>query len=323
MTHRESLVLNHVDVLRLDTELPLEGTYYPIGFRLHVATNSHDVLRAAEESWGGNQQEYECEAIEYRVQVAQEGEATGIPVHRAQEHLYSVVSDPHNFAQIDRERLFASFFVSQATAADHTGLQWHYLESLAYMLLAQRYVAPVHSACVARNGRGLMLTGASGAGKSTLSFACARAGWTFVSDDCVFLLVESGTRIAIGRPRHARFRIDAPGLFPELEGYAAHARPGGKISIEAAMTVFPEIRTAANAVVETVVLLDRQETAEPSLKIIDAEEALVVLSRGGPNYGPKVNGLHERTIRRLADVPAYRLQYSELKDALRLLDEIA
>jgi hypothetical protein len=320
MKPREPLVMKLVDPLRLETDLPLEGMYYPLGFRLHIRTNSHDVLRAAEESWDGIAPEFECETIEYHV-VVEPGEPSGIPEHRAQGHLYSVVSDAQNFAQVDLERMCAGFFLSDRTVADHTSLRWFYIESITYLLLAQHYVVPVHSACVARE-RGVMLAGPSGAGKSTLSFACARAGWTFVSDDCVFLMKDHHERLAIGRPRQARFRMDAPALFPELERYVARARPNGKISIEAPLKDFPQIRTAARATVGCLVLLERGSNVTAGIQRIDSEEAVARILSGGPSYGARVNEMHERIARQLVDAPAYRLGYERLDDAVRLLDEV-
>ena len=314
--------MNQVDELRLEIDLPLEGTFHPLGFRLHIQTNSRDVLEAAAEAWGGTSPEFTCETIRYRV-VVDRGEPSGIPRHRAQGHLYSAVSDPDNFALMDLEQLSAGFFLSDATVRDHTALRWFYLEAIAYMLLAQRYAVPVHSACVARRGRGVMLAGPSGAGKSTLSFACAKAGWTFVSDDCVFLVPQSEARLAIGRPGQARFRMDAPALFPELERYVARARPNGKISVEAPMQDFAEIDTAARVTVESLVLLEREKDVAPGLLRMDPEEAISRLLAGGPSYGAQVNAIHERTVWRLVEAPAYRMRYENLADALHMLEEIA
>ena len=132
------------------------------------------------------------------------------PTFRKQGHLLSFVSDAHNFAAGDRLTLSASFHLSDATAADHAWLRWFYLESMAYMLLTQRYVVSLHAACVASRGAGILLCGKSGAGKSTLSFACARAGFTYVSDDCTWLLAGSEDRIAD--------RQAAPGPLPPRRG---------------------------------------------------------------------------------------------------------
>lgn len=216
--------MKRADHLRSQVPLDLQAAYDPAGFRVEIATNSRDVLRAAEEAWGHYRPEFACEPIRFRVLVDPEGGLSQIPSHRMQGHLYSIVSDPYNFAHIDLARQFGFFHVSQTTAADHSWLRWFFIESAAYLVLTQRYVVPIHAACIVRGGAGILLSGPSGAGKSTLSYACARAGWTFVSDDATWLLPDQAERLAIGRPRHARFRLAAPeGSIPGIATHPAHA----------------------------------------------------------------------------------------------------
>src|ERR1041385_3987732 len=254
----ETIAVTRQDVLGLRTGLPLRGTYHPLGFLLRIATNSQHVLEAAAESWGNQPQEFDCQAIEFRVVVQAEGDLCTFCEHRAQGNLYSAVSGPYNFAMVDTAAFTGAMFISQKTAADHLALRCFFIEALAYMLLAQRYAVPVHAACVAREGAGVMLCGPSQAGKSTLAFAPARAGWPHVSDDCVFLLPDSPRPMAIGRSRQARLRPDAPALFPEVERIAARAGVTGKISIEIPMSTFPELRTAPRAGIESIGFLDRR-----------------------------------------------------------------
>jgi hypothetical protein len=318
-----SVATGRRDPLAIDTALPLRGSYHPAGFLLHIATNSQDVLDAARESWSHYpEQVYPCDAIEFRVVVEPEGALCGIPVHRAQGHLYSVVADADNFAALDLKLLRGSIFVSALTAADHVCLRWFFVESLAYMMLAQRYLVPVHAACVARASGGILLCGQSEAGKSTLAYACARAGWTYLSDDAVFLLPDDEHRIAIGRHRQFRFRLDAPQLFPELGGFISRARPNGKVAIEVPVSELAQVRAAERAPITGIVVLDRRAGAEPRLDPISVEEVLMHMLGDMPSYGAEVNEMHERSIRRLAEVRAFRLRYGDLDGAVACLGEI-
>lgn len=310
------------DPLLRDLELAYKGTYYPVGFPLHIATNSRQVLEAAVEAWGHCHQEFEVEPVTFRVVIEPEGELAGIPTFRMQRHLLEVVSDAHNFANADTRALFASFHLSERTAADHPWMRWFYIESIAYLLLTQRYMAGIHAGCVARRGKGLLLCGRSGAGKSTLAFACARAGWTYVADDCTWLLADSTDRVAIGKPHQVRLRHDAPELFPELAGYVARTRPNGKLSIEASTSWFPEMETAARCAIGGLVFLDRESGGDARLERVAAEEAIETLIEDLPSYGEDVNAMHERTVRGLAEVPAWRMHYRSLDEALRLLSEV-
>jgi len=296
----DNLVSRQIDYLGLRTELPLAATYFPLGFRAEISTNSRDVLAAAEESWRDQTPRFPCEPLRLRVLVHPEGPLAASPVHRMQGHLYSVIADPLNFAHVDAASQFAFVEVSQATASDHVWLRWFFTESLVYMMLAQRYVAAAHAACVARNGAGVLLCGASGAGKSTLSYACARAGWTFVTDDCTFLLADSDDRIAIGKPRQARFRLDSPELFPELAGYGARVRPTGKVGIEVPVAELPAIRTADTVPIARVVLLERGPGALPERSVATVQELLRDL-RAAPRVGVAGLTVVVRELRRLAE----------------------
>ncbi len=193
------------------------------------------------------------------------------------------------------------------------------MESLAYTLLAQRYIVPVHAACVDRDGAGILLCGSACAGKSTLAYACARAGWTYVTDDCVFLLADSPGSAAIGRCSHIRFRPDAPMLFPELAGSLARVRPNGRLSLELPMSAFPQIRTAHQSHLRAMVFLERA-SGEAGTERVSAEDATERLLAEMPSYGPAVNAVHERTVRRLADAAAFRLRYETPDQAIALLD---
>jgi hypothetical protein len=314
--------LRRMDPLRRNIPLPLTGTYYPGGFRLDIATNSPEVLGAAKEAWEHEHPSFVSEPIVFHVLVQPEGGLCSVPTHRMNGHLYSVVADAYNFAHLDLNTQLGFFHVSGQTAADHSFLRWFFIESMANLMLAQRYLVPVHAACVARNGAGILLSGHSGAGKSTLSYACARAGWTFVTDDCTWLLPESEDPIAIGRPRSARFRLDAPQLFPELEGYAVRARPNGKIGIEVPLAELPHIRTAPRAAIGGIVFLERGP-AGPGIQRLASMEAIDRLLADMPSYGEAVDSMHERAVRRLSHAPAWRMTYETVDQAIAMLGNLA
>jgi hypothetical protein len=324
MVNLVSVPLRKLDPMLRDVELPHTGTFYPAGFPLELATNSRDVIEAANESWRYWHREYDTDPLRFRVVVEDQGELAGPPTFRIHQHLVQVVSDAHNFGIADFREMFAGIHVSRKTAADHPWLRWFFVESMAYMTLTQRYLVATHAACIARNGVGLLLVGQSGAGKSTLSFAAARAGWTYVADDCTWLLARSTDRIAIGRPHHIRFRDDAPRHFPELEGYIARARPNGKLSIELLTSQFPQIVGAQRCPIGGMVFLDRGAGPRPAqVERIDSSLAVEELISDIPNYGDEVNAMHEETVRALAAVPAWRMHYTTLAEALGLLSGIS
>ena len=323
MSNLVSVPIKRIDPWMHDVELPHTGVFHPAGFPLRLATNSRDVMEAAHESWHYWEREYDVDPLSFRVVVEPEGELAGPPVFRIYEHLVQVVSDRHNFANADLSTLLAAVHVSAKTAADHSWLRWFFVESMAYMLLVQRYLVAIHAGCVARHGKGLLLCGKSGAGKSTLSFACARAGWTYVADDCTWLLAHSRDRIAIGRPHQIRFRDDAARHFPELAGAVAQTRPNGKLSIEVLMDYFPQIATAQRCEIGGVVFVDRSSGVQARLERVEPSAAVEALLTDLPTYGDEVNAVHERTIGALMAVPCWRMHYRTLDEALELLSGIS
>uniref|UniRef100_Q01S15 Hpr(Ser) kinase/phosphatase n=1 Tax=Solibacter usitatus (strain Ellin6076) TaxID=234267 RepID=Q01S15_SOLUE len=311
------------DPLLCDFEFPLSGTFHPAGFPLHLATNSRDVMEAAAESWNPFPRLFDTPPLEFRVLVEPAGELAAEPRFRKQRHILSFVSDAHNFATGDCSTLAANFHLSAATAADHACLRWFYLEALAYMLLTQRYVLSLHAACVARDGQGILICGKSAAGKSTLSFAAARAGFTYLADDCTWLQLNATAPIAIGKPHQVRFRQDAAQHFPEVAGYLARLRPNGKRSIELPTSLFPALHTASRCPVRLLVFPDRESGGPPRAERMVPDEVAELLLADLPSYGAEVNAMHEHTVHSLALLPAWRLHYRTLADAIRLLAGIA
>jgi hypothetical protein len=323
MYEPEATLTKRIDPLLCDVDLGLHGMFHPAGFPLRLSTNSAEVLEAAAESWAPFGREFDTPPLDFRVMVEPDGVVAAEPRVRKQGRHLHFVSDAHNFAAGDCATLAATFHLSAATAADHARLRWFYLEALAYMLLTQRHVVSLHAGCVAREGRGILICGRSGTGKSTLSFACARAGFTFLADDCTWVPLDSAVLDAIGKPHMVRFRADAARHFPEMECYLASLRPNGKRSIELPTNLFPNVRTANRCPIRYLVFLDRESHGPARLERMSADDAVAPLLADLPSYGPEVNAAHEKTIHRLAALPAWQLRYRTLSDAIGLLSGLA
>jgi hypothetical protein len=308
------------DPLQRDIDLPFRHTYSPFGFRLDLTSNSREVLAAANENWGMYEPEHDDPPLTVRVIVQPGGELSPPPVHRMQGHLHSAVASRENYALADLDALFAHAWVTERTVADHAWFRWFYLDAMAGTMLAQRHVVPMHSACIERNGVGVLLWGPSGMGKSTLAYACARAGWTFIADDSTILPQSRRDCVVTGKPHQARFREDAPRLFPEFDGFATRARPTGKLSIEVPMASFAGIRTAVRCEVKRMVFLDRGKSS--GLEKIGVESALEQMMQDSRSYGEEIQARHERALRRLLHAPMYRLRYERLRDAIEALESL-
>lgn len=309
------------DPLQCDRDLPLRAAFYPAGFPLLLETNAAEVMDCARESWEAWTCDFDVRPLQISVLVQPGRNVAATPTFRKHGHLLSFVSDSHNFASADTVTGEAAIYVTEATVVDHTLFRWLFLDALAYMMLTNLHVVSLHAACVVRDSEGLLLCGKSGAGKSTLAVAAARAGLTFLSDDCTWIRTGGDELTAIGKPHQVRLRGDADRHFPELAGFPARALPNGKLSMEAPVSMFPGVRTAHHAPITKLVFLQRED-APAGTSPVNREDAAAMLLADLPSYGPEVNAAHERTVAQLAALPAWRLTYSLLDDAIRLLRQI-
>ena len=311
------------DPMAEHVSLPIRQTFFPLGFPVEIATNSPAVVEAARESWGSFPREFERASIRIHVLVEDGGsDPAPEPAYRSQRGLMLIVSDRDNFACCDLRSRFGWCHTSTNMLADRGWFRWFFLEAMVYLLLVQEDVVAVHAACVARNGRGVLLCGASGAGKSTLAFACAQAGWTYVTDDATLLLQGSRDREALGRPYQFRFRPEAVELFPEIERHAACIKPNGKPTVEVPSGALPQIAVAARCRIECVVFLNRRSIGGALARPIPSQEALDRLLRELPAYSEEVCRRHRDTVATLLSAPAYELQYRTFAQALPLLSNL-
>jgi len=300
--------------------LPIRETFHPLGFPVEIATNSQEVLEAARESWGMFRPEFERAPIRIRVVVEDgAGEPAPEPVYRTQRGLLLIVSDRDNFACCDLRSRFGWCHIAANMLADRGWFRWFFLEAMVYLLLNQDDVVSIHAACVARSGRGVLLCGASGAGKSTFAYACAKAGWTYLTDDATILIQGSREREALGKPYQLRFRPEAVELFPEIAGHSACIKPNGKPTVEVSIRAFPQIATAARCRVECIVFLNRVRGSSPLARPLPPEEAFERILQELPAYSEEVQSRYRETVVALLSAPAYELEYQSFNEAIPLL----
>ncbi len=309
------------DPLLYHADLPYVGRYYPYGFPVEVATNVREVLDAASDSFGAYAPHFDRPPIRIHVMVS---EGSGVhppsPVLRGQRSLTMWVADTENFACIDRLQRFGFSCVTRATVADRVFLRWHFLDALIYVLLELNYITSIHAACVAWNGAGALLHGESGVGKSTLAYACARRGWTYISDDASSVVWDGG-RTVIGEPHHFRFRAQAPDLFPELRGRTVGREMERKPTIEV-MTADLPIRTAMECRVEHIAFLRRGAGVRAGIVRVGKADARERLLQDMAAYDPELDARRAAVVESIAEAPAFELRYSNYEEAAVLLEQV-
>jgi hypothetical protein len=312
------------DPLLRNVDLPLRRVYHPLGFSIEVLTNAEGVLAAAEESWGHLSRIFGETPLQLRIALGEgrSGVCPPTPVYRGQSNLFSVVADSRNFAVCDRDRGFAFAWIDR-DAIEHRGyLRYHFLESLALTMLSSFCVIPLHAACVELAGKGVLLCGNSGAGKSSLAFACARAGWKYISDDASYLVRRGTAPLVVGNWRQVRLRPSAVELFPEVKQFSPASWTAGKPSIELSTTLLPNIKTASYACVKYIVFLNRSgSSSAPELIPFPRDLATQWASQSPDAIGDNDDG-HAASLRDLLSAQLLELRYSSLESAVACLERL-
>ena len=304
--------------------LPLRGIFYPLGYLIEIMTNSPAVLSAAHESFGHVRFSRENTALQIRIGVSREAGSVcpPEPTRREFNHLYSLVADSENQALLDLETGINFTWLTQAAVDNKLYFRNNFLDKAVYLLLGASVVTDIHAGCVSKNGKGILLCGDSGAGKTTLAYACARAGWTYTSDDTSYLVNNADSPRVIGHCHRVRFRPSAKHLFPELEGYTVTQRMEGKPSIEIPISELPVQETAAQAEVHSIVYLKRHSGATGELVRLPSGTASKRTSEALYSAG-QIRAKHESILGMLWNIPTYEMQYDELYKGIQMLDQLA
>jgi energy-coupling factor transporter ATP-binding protein EcfA2 len=311
------------EALLSDMDLPVRATFYPLGYAVEIATNDAVVLEAANETFGHAHLSRVSVPLQVCIGIT-EGSSAGCPpepTRRQYNHLYSLVADAGNQALLDLEHCVSFAWLQKATVDQRAYFRYNFLEKIVYLLLGSSHVTDLHAACVSKNGKGILLCGDSGAGKSTLSYACARAGWTYTSDDTSYLVNNSAEPRVIGHAHRIRFRPSARILFPELDSRTLTPRLEGKPSIEVPTSELGGLVTATEAQIDAVVYLNRYPSDRVRLFPLAAGTATQRMSNEIYSAG-QVRARQEKILQTLSHVPTYSLQYRDLDQAIAHLNHL-
>ena len=306
-------------------DLPFREMFYPLGFPLEVETNSEEVLNATAESWRGFVKLFDTPPFKFRI-VVHEGrslECPPKPTSRIQQHLSSFIADDENFAISDFAQGFSTIWLSKAAVAHRGYLRYFFLEGAMLLQICTSYTTPIHAACVDLEGCGVLLCGDSGAGKSTLSYACAQAGWTYITDDASYLVNSRQDRLVVGNCNQARFRPPSQEFFPELAGLEITQRGDqGKPSIELCTSARRDITTSHLARVNYVVFLNRSQVKRQELIPFPTKVARFSMLQRLFSM-PETLRIQRSMIDSLLSSGALELRYSDLDWAVERLGRLA
>ena len=98
-------------------------------------------------------------------------------------------------------------------------------ESLALFLVNWSHRIPIHASAVSIRNHAIAFIGRSGAGKSCLAYACVRRGFDLLSEDTIYVGLESDYRFW-GKVTKVHLLPETINLFPELVGRKTELRYG-------------------------------------------------------------------------------------------------
>ena len=211
----------------------MRALFHPLGYPVLIASDAPEPLRIAAECWGSRQALFDAPPLLLTIRVQHGMPPKGAPHYRAFAGGFSLVCDHVTRSEFLIRAHSACLHISHAVLDRPDWFRYELLECLVLTALDTIYFVGLHAACVVppkRKNQGILLCGASGSGKSTLAYACARAGWTFVSDDSH--VAQGSDNIVTGSSDKIRLRGPARQLFPELLTKLSVVAPNGKQCIE-------------------------------------------------------------------------------------------
>jgi hypothetical protein len=158
--------------------------------------------------------------------------APGAAHFRGMHHVVVASFGAGNVFVFDLQRRVVSAKVSKTVAEDAEFWNRTLLPIMAGVLGPTIGLLALHSACLARDGDGVLIAGESGAGKSTLAVALAQRKFDYISDDWTYCTVVSGALAAHGTAARVKLLPDATRHFPQLQQRKAHISMNGELAFE-------------------------------------------------------------------------------------------
>ena len=195
------------------------------------------------------------------------------PHFRALDHLYYATYGPCDSILVDqsRRRVVGSF--SPATARDLRFWTQTILPTLLGIASASIGVTPVHCACVAKDGSGLLVGGESGAGKSTSAVSLSRQGFSYLSDDCTYLSRAGGQIQAWGLPTPVKLLPDAVNHFPQLVSHEPVLSLNGEWALSVDPTEIFNVERCLSCTPRWLVFLERTGRSHAAMKPLTSSQA--------------------------------------------------
>lgn len=159
---------------------------------------------------------------------------------------------------------------------EHLASPWILSHRIFYVpvleILRGRGAFYIHAGCVCKGKKCVLLCGGSGHGKSTLTYALARAGFSYMSDDAVFIQNNHSGIEIFAFPEKIKLDHKSRSYFPEFDRFG---RSPGKMEIAAARTKIKDFSVEGQP--HALIFTQIGQTGKSELTKLAKSEALLRL----------------------------------------------
>ncbi len=299
---------------------PFGALYHLLGSQFTLESNDRRLMRLAAHAFAGlpkhrfpgRSDRLRIRLILHGTGARPGGQAGGIaPELRTYgwNNVFCATMGPETLAVLSPQAGFGLIVVSKQMLAFPYELRYELIEFAAFVLAARhRDLVPLHGACIALNGKGLLLLGDRGAGKSVASLACLADGFEFVAEDG--LVVCPATLLASGLSSFLHLRADSLHFFSRLK--KAHTmlesptivRRSGVAKVEIDVRKIGVKLARSSVEIRAIAFLSGRKTRSAALATPLTRTMLRDrLARSQP-YASSLPQWH-KFVRRISGVPAY------------------
>jgi hypothetical protein len=301
------------DPLRRFRATPLACEVSLMGRSIRIETNSPAVLKQVERlmngpaSPAGTHSQFLWKIVAER----EEGVAVSWPAMTAfsGSDVRYINLGQRSFIAVDLGARRAVGVLPEYLVSDEPGFSSVFLARMFYLTIPALGLVAVSAACVAVEGRGLLLLGTPGSGKTTASYRSTKLGLDFHADQAVFLEVKNGSLCAWGDFWPAAFRPDSAQIFPEL-----NSQSRSLVYCDRTFLCIPKNpsspSTGRSVTPVGCIFLERETGTSPKLVPLRHGETSSRLAAFVP-FKDDAGSLSERDgiFKALSRLPAYRLAY--------------
>jgi len=293
-----------------EAELNYRHTLHIAGARCEILTNSRDLIIGLgnwHTSFAPSGRSFSMQVFvteDFKPRAPQ-------PHFRGMNHLVTACFGEADIFLFDLLRRNVDAIVTRTTASDAQFWERVVLPVTIGILGACLGSVPVHCACLAIDGQGLLIAGQSGVGKSTLAVAMAQAGFTLVSDDWTYI-TDDGDLLANGIFAPVKLMPDAIDYFPELAHSQLTESLNGELAFELSAEKVFGASVCASCRPRMFLFLERTEVRGLEITHLSSHLAGLYLEDSVeriPDQMLTAKRERSRILARLTDLPCCRLRY--------------